>query len=67
MRSSTSELEASRSHTSPVGDTSSKRVFATPAPNWTDRMPMSTSPIAVLLVGSRLSETDDIVGVTRSI
>ena len=45
MASSTTALVASRSHTIVVGETSSNRVFAMPAPNWTDRIPKSTSQI----------------------
>ncbi len=36
-------LVASRSHTIVVGETSSKSVFAMPAPSCTERIPTSTS------------------------
>lgn len=40
---STTALVTSRSQTIVVGVTSSKRDFAMPAPNCTDKMPISTS------------------------
>ena len=40
---STSALVTSRSQTITVGATSSKRLLAMPAPNWTEKMPISTS------------------------
>ena len=43
MASRITVLVVSRSQTSVVGETSSKRVLAKPAPNWTERIPPSTS------------------------
>ena len=57
-------LVASRSHTIVVGVTSSNRLLAIEAPNWTDRMPISTSQTGETS-GSRRG--DEFGAVTRSI
>ena len=62
IASSTTALVASRSHTIVVGETSSNSVFAMPAPNWTDRIPKSTSQMGE----SREVRTDESRAATGS-
>ncbi len=63
---STSALTASRTQTIVVGWASSKRSLATPAPNCTDRMPMSTSQIGEIARPAP-READEFAVVTGSI